>query len=42
MGYSGCPCYQDFFITHGYYCDDDDNGISCADCPLVELARQKS
>jgi len=38
MGYSGCPCYQQFFTLYGYYCDD----ISCADCPLLEVARQKN
>jgi hypothetical protein len=39
MGWIGCPCYEQFFKLYGYHCDDG-NGISCADCPLVELARK--
>jgi hypothetical protein len=38
MGYSGCPCYQKYFLIYGEYCDD----ISCADCPLLEEARKLS
>lgn len=38
MGYSGCPCYKQYFLTYGEYCDD----ISCEDCPLLEIAREMS
>jgi hypothetical protein len=40
MGYQGCPCYRDYFLKYGEYCDR--NGQSCADCPLLEVARKKS
>jgi hypothetical protein len=42
MGYSGCPCYREFFMMYGYYCDDDDNNMPCSECPLLEVAREKS
>jgi len=42
MGYQGCPCYRDFFLRYGYYCDDRDRNMSCGDCPLVEEARKRN
>ena len=42
MGYSGCPCYRDYFLMYGRYCDDKNNNVSCSECPLLELARKKN
>ena len=42
MGYQGCPCYRDFFLMYGYYCDDRDKNMSCGDCPLAEEARRRN
>ncbi|GHV71750.1 hypothetical protein AGMMS49928_25040 [Spirochaetia bacterium] len=38
MGYAGCPCYRDYIRMFGHDCDD----ISCANCPLLEVARRKN
>ena|GEM_PF-5702675 len=40
MGYSGCPCYNDYYRINRQYCDE--NGQSCGNCPLVEEARRRN
>ena len=40
MGWYGCPCYKQFFLLYGFYCDDDIRGISCENCPLLEVSKE--
>ena len=40
MGFSGCPCYNDYFRAAGKFCDDRDVEQSCSTCPFREKARE--